>query len=405
MHNLSFVNDDIQEKHIFSVSELNELTRQILENTFPMIWIEGEISNLSQPSSGHIYFTLKDHAAQVRCAMFRTHKQRINFVIENGMHVLLQAKVSLYGARGDFQIIAYHLEKSGDGALQRAFEQLKQKLSQEGLFDLAHKKMIPPFCKRIGIITSPTGAAIRDILSVLKRRACFIPIIIYPVQVQGDLAAAQVIDAIKLANERAECDVLILARGGGSLEDLAAFNDEALARAIFNSNIPLVTGIGHEIDFTIADFVADVRAPTPSVAAELVAPHYQELENKFSMFEQKLLATFKHRLQQKKYQLLELEKKLKQPDARIRELMQHFDFLQIKLERTFNEYFLSKKQQFSAICSLLNAVSPIATLARGYAIVHDEAGNIVRDTNQLQLKQKLSVQLAVGKFICSVETI
>ncbi|MCU7921893.1 MAG: exodeoxyribonuclease VII large subunit, partial [Candidatus Thiodiazotropha sp. (ex Dulcina madagascariensis)] len=264
------------QREIYSVSRLVRETRAILEGSFPLIWVSGELSNLAQPASGHIYFSLKDEAAQVRCAMFRMKRQLLRFRPENGQQVTIRARVSLYEARGEFQLIVEQMEPAGEGALRLAFEQLKHKLATEGLFDSETKKPLPSPPNQLGIITSPTGAAVRDLLTVLRRRFPALPVIIYPVQVQGEDAPRQIIRMLQLANQRQECDLLILSRGGGSLEDLQAFNDEGLARAIHASQIPLVTGIGHEIDFTIADFVADRRAPTPSAAAELVSPDQQE---------------------------------------------------------------------------------------------------------------------------------
>ena len=265
-----------EERDIYTVSDLNARARVILEECFKTIWVSGEISNLAKPNSGHLYFSLKDERAQVRCAFFRNSQRGLRFTPENGQHVLVQAQVSFYAARGDFQLIVSQMEMAGAGALQVAFEQLKQRLHKEGLFSQAHKKKLPLFPKCLGIITSPTGAAIRDILKVLQRRFSSIPIIIYPTLVQGDKAADQISMAIQRATQRKECDVLILARGGGSLEDLWPFNEEKVARAMFHCPIPIVTGIGHEIDVTIADFVADQRASTPSAAAEMVSPNQQE---------------------------------------------------------------------------------------------------------------------------------
>lgn len=263
---------ELPARRVLSVSQLNREARALLEGGFPLIWVEGEISNLSRPVSGHVYFSLKDAAAQVRCTLFRNRATLLRFKPQDGLHVLMRARVSLYEARGDFQLIVEHMEEAGHGALQRAFEELKQKLAKQGLFDAAHKNLLPAVPRRIGVVTSPSGAAIRDILSVIRRRHAAVRVIIYPVPVQGEGSAEKIAAMIRLAAARAECDVLIVARGGGSLEDLWAFNEEIVARAIYACDIPVVSGVGHEIDFTIADFVADVRAPTPTGAAELVTP-------------------------------------------------------------------------------------------------------------------------------------
>ena len=251
-------------RDIYTISRLNREVKSVLEGSFPLLWVEGEISNFAQPASGHWYFSLKDEAAQVRCAMFRGRNRQVGFCPENGMQVLIRARIGLYEARGEFQIIAEHMEEAGDGALRRAFEALKQRLAAEGLFDSAHKRAIPERPRCVGVITSPTGAAVHDILTTLRRRFPALPVVIYPVPVQGEGVAAQIADMLALAGRRADCDVLILARGGGSLEDLWAFNEEVVARAIHACPLPVVSGIGHEVDVTIADFVADQRAAAPS---------------------------------------------------------------------------------------------------------------------------------------------
>ena len=262
-----------EQRDIYSITRLNREVRAVLEDSFPpSLWVRGEISNLAQPGSGHIYFSLKDKHSQVRCAMFRSANRHLRFAPENGREVLVRAGVSLYEGRGEFQLIVESMEPAGAGALQQAFEELKQRLLEEGLFADEHKQPLPAFPGTIGIITSPTGAAVRDIIHVLERRYARAGVIVYPVPVQGEGSAQQIAQAVDVANQRRECDVLILARGGGSLEDLWSFNEEIVARAIHHSVIPVVSGIGHEIDFTIADFVADQRAPTPSAAAEMVSP-------------------------------------------------------------------------------------------------------------------------------------
>ena len=260
------------ERDVYSVSRLNREVRTLLERGFGMIWLEGEISNFSRPSSGHWYFSLKDAGAQVRCAMFRQRNMSCAFTARDGQKVLVRARIGLYEPRGEFQLLVEHMEDAGLGALRRRFDELAAALAAEGLFAPERKRPLPALPKRIGVVTSPTGAALRDILHVLARRFPAVPVLIYPVAVQGAQAAAEIVAAIQLAGKRAECDVLILARGGGSLEDLWAFNDERLARVIAASSIPVISGVGHEIDFTIADFAADVRAPTPSAAAELAVP-------------------------------------------------------------------------------------------------------------------------------------
>ncbi|MGC2029538.1 MAG: exodeoxyribonuclease VII large subunit, partial [Steroidobacteraceae bacterium] len=264
------------ERDIYSVSRLNREVRVLLERGFGSLWLEAEISNFAKPSSGHWYFSLKDAAAQVRCAMFRQRNMSCAFIARDGQKVLVRARIGLYEPRGEYQLIVDHMEDAGLGALKRQFEELSAKLEREGLFAAERKRPLPSLPRRIGIITSPTGAAVRDILHVLARRFPAAAVLVYPVSVQGAQAAAEIVAALEAAGRRAECDVLILARGGGSLEDLWAFNDERLGRAIVASPIPVITGIGHEIDFTIADFAADMRAPTPSAAAEMVVPDAEE---------------------------------------------------------------------------------------------------------------------------------
>src|SRR5690554_997535 len=270
-------------RDILSVSQLNRRAKQLLETHLPLLWVEGELSNVSQPSSGHWYFTLKDAQAQVRCAMFRNRNQLVRFIPQQGQQVLIRARVSLYEGRGDYQLIAEHLEESGAGALQRAFDELKLKLAAEGLFEQSCKQPLPSLPRHIAVITSPTGAAVRDILSVLKRRFPAIPVTVIPVAVQGKEAAPQIVKAIEQANRSGLFDVLVVGRGGGSLEDLWPFNEEIVARAIFASALPVVSAVGHEVDFTIADFVADLRAATPTAAAELLAPVEHELRASISI--------------------------------------------------------------------------------------------------------------------------
>jgi exodeoxyribonuclease VII large subunit len=444
------MNPQSSEKEIFSVSRLVRETRAVLEGSFPLIWVSGEISNLAQPASGHIYFSLKDEVAQVRCAMFRMKRQQLRFRPENGQQVLIHARVSLYEARGEFQLITEHMEAAGEGALRLAFEQLKQKLANEGLFDRANKRPLPLPPKQLGIITSPSGAAIRDLLSVLKRRFPALPVVIYPVQVQGNEAAEQIIRMLKLAAKRTECDLLILSRGGGSLEDLHAFNDEALARAIRSSPIPVITGIGHEIDFTIADFVADRRAPTPSAAAELVTPDQQDWQKRLALLARRLhhrqaesLQQLqgrcdalqkrlnnqhpKQRLQQhaqrvdeitdrlnKRIQLNllqlsqrvdRLEAKLARhtPDKRVEGLLQKNTNLSERLHRAIKLYVNQQQTKLRQLARDLHNLSPLNTLGRGYAILSRPLdGTIITVANEVSIGEKLQARLHQGKLICQV---
>lgn len=439
------------EREIFSVSQLNRQARQLLETHLPLLWVEGELSNVSTPSSGHWYFTLKDEQAQVRCCMFRNRNMLVRFKPQQGQHVLLRARVSLYEGRGDYQIIAEHMEEAGSGALQRAFDELKHKLSQEGLFNEAHKKALPPLPKHIGVITSPTGAAIRDVLSVLERRFPGIPVTVIPVAVQGKESAPQIIKAIDLANRCGLFDVLLLTRGGGSMEDLWSFNEESVARAIFNSKLPIVCGVGHEVDFTIADFVADLRAPTPSAAAELLVPDGDDWLDKFIGFEVLLEEAMLRRLQQWQKHLRNLRQRLRHPRERLEQQAQRLDNLELRLKNHIHKLLANyknqliqlrlrqqahhpqirlaqlseriknaqtrlhtaqyrlidrKKQALGESVRMLNTLSPLSTLERGYALVTDtQTRKVISDSDQVIPGSEISARLAHGELICRVQSI
>lgn len=436
-------------QEIYTVSQLNRSVRDLLEEGFPALWVEGEISNCKRPSSGHLYFSLKDENAQVRCAMFRNRQIGLGFVPKDGIHVLAKAQISLYEERGDYQLIIEYLEETGAGKLRRAFEQLKQRLANEGLFDAQHKKSLPTFPKQIGVITSATGAAIRDILTVLKRRLRNIPVIIYPTPVQGAEAAPQIAAAIQIANQRKECDVLMVARGGGSLEDLWPFNEEIVARAIYASEIPIVSGVGHEIDFTISDFVADQRAPTPSAAAALVTPDGRELLQNINLLMQRLHRAISNELRHHQQTITNLKKLLQHPGRKLQDQAQQLDYLernlikatfhllhlqQTKLDHTYAKLeryqpqqlltLLTEKQKnltqrmqvamqnnlnaaqnkFVNICRALDTISPLNTLQRGYAIVSKNE-NILRNSQEVNVGDKVTAQLAKGQLNCIVENI
>jgi len=426
---------------IYSVSQLNSEVRHLIEKNFSSVWVQGEISNLARPASGHIYFSLKDPSAQIRCAMFRMSNRLLNFKPQDGMQVLVRANVSLYETRGDYQLIVDHMEESGYGLLQRKFEELKVKLAEQGLFDVEHKQEIPAFPSRIGVITSPSGAAIRDVLSVLKRRFPAIPILIYPIPVQGEEAPPKIVNMIKKANQRQDCDVIILTRGGGSLEDLWAFNDERVAHAIHDCKIPIVCGVGHEVDVTIADFVADVRAPTPSAAAELVSPNRDEWLLRVTRLKAQLLNEQIQRLTQAQQKLTWLTKRIQHPQQRIQRIAQRLDELEQRLTHllrlqqhtrsnrltnlihrlqqsspvqrlqklsyqrqaleqrmqiAINNRLVARKYQLTTLSRALDAVNPLSTLGRGYAIVRKTDGSIVRDANSLKIGEELSTQLQRG---------
>lgn len=440
-----------QEPTIYSVSQLNSEARLILEESFPYIWVEGEISNFAAPASGHWYFSLKDSGAQVRCCLFRSSQRKLGFTPKDGTHVLVKARVSMYEARGEFQLIAEFMEERGEGKLQRAFEALKKKLAAAGLFDEAHKKSLPEFPRTIGVITSATGAAIRDILHVLARRYPCAFVIIYPTLVQGSTAAPAIVNAIQTANQRAECDVLILARGGGSLEDLWPFNEEMVAYAIHQSELPIISGIGHEVDFTIADFVADLRAPTPSAAAEMATPDLDELMQTLLNYQRQLTRCMLQTLNTIKQQLDWTQKHLTQlhPKRRLTDKMQRLDFCELtlvqlitrklnRLSTHLQEYdkrlhkvtparhILTKQHQLHSALQLLvrsittrlilqstalsnaaaklDTLSPLATLNRGYAIASTH-GKVIHDAASVEVSDQLTVRLAKGTLDCKITSI
>jgi exodeoxyribonuclease VII large subunit len=389
---------------VYTISQLNGAARMLLEDNFPLIWVEGEVSNLAQPNSGHIYFTLKDASAQIRCAMFRGRSNNIIFKIANGAQVLVQAQISIYEPRGDYQLIVQQMELAGDGILRRKFEELKQRLAAAGLFASEHKKSIPQFPQAIGIITSPTGAALQDILNVLKRRFAAIPIMIYPTQVQGNEAAGQIVKAIELANKHKQCDTLILARGGGSLEDLWSFNEEIVARAIYASEIPIISGVGHEIDFTIADLVADLRAPTPSAAAELASPNADELETKLEHLSNKCQQLMRQKISQAESILNNLAKRLRHPRQKLQDFNQQLDNYEQRLNLAIRNYLQHQTSKLNNLAASLDAISPLATLKRGYAIItHRANGKIIRSIPEVKPGEKILARLQDGELECIVE--
>lgn len=435
------------EKKIFSVSQLNRQAKQLLETHLPLIWVSGEISNLAKPSSGHWYFSLKDDRAQVRCAMFKNANQRLRWQPESGKQVLIRARVSLYEGRGEYQLIVEHMEDSGAGALQQAYEALKLKLQHEGLFDEHKKQELPLFPNHIGVITSATGAAIRDILSVLARRYPIAPVTIIPVAVQGETAAPEMIQALSKAQQFGQFDLLIIGRGGGSIEDLWAFNNEALARALDACPIPIISAVGHEVDFTICDFVADVRAPTPSASAEIATPDLEEWQQALDVWRLQLIKRQQSQLQQKQKQLVFLQKRLRHPGERIQHQQQSLKQYQKSLYRAMSvllknlEQSLSqhkqrclqqhpqkqiahccerlnqltqryqkaiqtqlnfKQQQLSTKAQLLNAVNPLDILARGYSIAKKTDGDILRSSDQLDIGEEVHTRLAQGSFTSKV---
>lgn len=400
------MNIDISEQKppIITVSQLNNLARQILEESFDVAWVEGEISNFVRASSGHMYFTLKDQSAQVRCAMFRHRNMVLPFKIENGIHVIVKATVSLYEGRGDFQLIVDQMEEAGDGVLQRAFEALKKRLSEEGLFAEEQKQEIPSLPKCIGVVTSPTGAAVKDILTTLRRRFPAIPVIIYPTMVQGNEAAPQIVTALNNANKHKLCDVIILSRGGGSLEDLWPFNEEIVARAIYASKIPIVSGVGHEIDFTIADFVADRRAPTPTAAAELVTPHQEEWMSQYEYYYHRLIEKISQKIYQYDLLVQGLRKQLKHPGDRLREYAQRVDHHEHRLIAAIKNKIQNSQHVLASLSRALNNVSPLNVLSRGYSIIQKD-DKVISSATSLNLGDVVSVRLFTGELECLVQKI
>jgi exodeoxyribonuclease VII large subunit len=481
---------DVPGRSVYTVSRLNKEVRILLERGLGVVWVEGELSNFSQPSSGHWYFSLKDRDAQVRCAMFRLKNSALGFTPKAGQHVIARGRVSLYEPRGEYQLIVDHLEEAGVGALQREFERLKAKLAAEGLFASEHKRSLPRFPRRIGVVTSPTGAAVRDVLNILARRFPPAAVLVYPTAVQGAAAAPAIVQALQLASARMDCDVVILARGGGSLEDLWAFNDERVARAIRACAVPVVTGVGHEIDFTIADFAADARAPTPSGAAELVAPdrasclealarmearmsacmrrelrvvsgqfasvcarlkqshpgmrlihqaqRLDDLEQRLASAASAVLHTRRHRLSEafarlvqrspdvrlslRRQHLDDLQQRLaatsrallnarhhrlndassrlmrRSPEHLVRECGRREEVLRARLDHSVKQYLSRLSHRVELAGKTLDMASPLATLARGFAIVTRPDGSLVSDAGAIAPGEEIEARLASGRL-------
>jgi exodeoxyribonuclease VII large subunit len=439
------------ERSVFSVSALNREARLILESGLGTVWVEGEISNLSRPSSGHMYWSLKDDRAQLRCAMFRQSNRRLGFELANGQQVLVRGRISLYEARGDFQLIADYVEESGEGELRRRFEALKRKLAAEGLFDAERKQALPRLPRRIGVVTSPTGAAIRDVLIALRRRFPAVRVLIYPTRVQGEGAAAEIASRLALADRRGDCDLLILTRGGGSLEDLWAFNEEAVARAVAAVETPIIVGVGHEVDFTIAEFAADLRAPTPSQAAELAVPNRQDFVAAVQRAAEQLRRAALRSIEQARSRAATLAHRLQRahPGVALRTRQQRLDELEARLTRAVERRIAADKLRHGRLASRIRAasprlriatardrwrrndeklrsaiasrldrltrrislaerslrsLSPVATLARGYAIVtRADDGTLLRDATAVEHGTGIAVRLARGHLTATVD--
>ena len=439
----------------YTVSELNRLSRQTLESKFPLIWVEGEISNFSMPASGHWYFKMKDETATISCAMFRKQNSRSSFKPQNGIKALARCKITIYEVSGNYQLIIEQIESAGIGALQRKFEELKKQLFNEGIFDDEHKLPIPKYPKKIGIITSPTGAAIQDILSILKRRYPIASVLVYPSIVQGNTldgtsAAKELTERIIFANKVSNCDVLILTRGGGSIEDLWAFNDETLARSIHNSNVPIISAVGHEIDYTICDFVSDCRAPTPSAAAEIVSPdinsivqrlnekelqlnhmilgflqaRYQKIDNLFIRIKNpndylfhvktqieglrnRIYKNITSKIKIDKETLTHIDKNLQRnhPSEYLYNLFDRLCVLEKRLNNEVIELLITKRKKWESSLRLLEAVSPLNTIKRGYAIVLNKDKKIIKRTSDIKINDRIFTMLGDGGVFSNIEEI
>ena len=440
-----------QNDQILTPNQLNTLARDLLESAFPLVWVEGELGNVSRPASGHLYFTLKDARAQVRAAMFRPKSQWLKFVPREGLRVLVRGRLTLYEARGDYQLILDHMEEAGEGALRRAYDELKARLEAEGLFDPARKRPMPAHVRRLAIITSPSGAAVRDVLSVLARRFPMLEVELLPSLVQGETAAAQITSLLRQADASGRYDVILLTRGGGSLEDLWAFNDEQLARGIAASKTPVVSAVGHETDFSLSDFAADLRAPTPSVAAELLVPDQRDLAMRLRRLAQRLnqlqvhtlsqamqradraalrlqaqspqarLALLRHRQQaafarlqaswrqQQERRGMHLARAAavlrgNQPRRRLDALAERLGALAPRAQAAMARQLQRDALRLRGIARSLEAVSPLATVARGYAILtRADDGSLVRGTSQVQAGDELRARLAEGELTVRVE--
>ena len=440
------------QEHIYTISELNDEVASTLSQTFGVIWIEGEISNLMKSAAGHVYFSLKDQSASVRCAMFRMQNQSLDFSLKDGTQILARAKVGLYKQRGEFQLIVEFAEESGEGLLRQKFELLKQELLKEGLFNDEHKLPLPELPESIGLITSPKGAAVQDMLKTIKRRYPLVNVIVYPTPVQGKDATKKIASAIDNANARGECEVLIIARGGGSLEDLWCFNEELVARSIFNSQIPVITGIGHETDFTIADLVSDLRAPTPTAAAEIALPSLNEIMDQLNRFifdisqlTDRRITDFKHQLRsvslrmqashphaklQLNLQKLDLiDEKMRQlpmmqlmdlknifkisfskllssnPKNKIETEKQNLEINNMALLNAMTAAIERKRNRFSILTTQLESASPLQLLNRGYAVVTNKDGQSIKTVKDIKAGVTVRTKLSDGSFLSNVEKV
>lgn len=440
------------QEHIYSISELNDEVASTLTEGFGVIWVEGEISNLMRSAAGHVYFSLKDESASVRCAMFRMQNQSLDFELRDGMQILARTKVGLYKQRGEFQLIVEYAEESGEGLLRQRFELLKQTLQKEGLFDELHKKPLPKMPKTIGLVTSPKGAAVQDIIKTIKRRYPIVRVIVYPTLVQGNEATKKIASAIDIANQRDECDVIIIARGGGSLEDLWCFNEELVARSIFHSKIPIISGIGHETDFTITDLVADLRAATPTAAAEIALPTTSEIIDRLNRYIFDITQLIDYKVNHFRHQLksASLRMQASHPQSKLQFNMQKLDLINEKIQKlpmmqvsdlknifkiSFSKLLASnpkinieaerqnlemknmalsnaiigliesKRNHFSVMTAQLEGASPLQSLSRGYALVTNEDGRNIKSVKKIKTGASVKTKLSDGSFVSRVEKI
>ncbi len=388
--------------HILTISELNRLAREVLEMSFPLFWVSGEVSNFTRAASGHWYFSLKDQTAQVKCVMFRGRNSYVDFTPREGDKIEARCTVTLYEARGDFQLTVEFIQKAGLGALFEAFEKLKNKLALEGLFDAASKHAIPKYPNTIGIVTSPDAAALRDVLTTLKRRNPGVGVIIYPTSVQGKGAAETIAKAINTASQRAEVDTLIICRGGGSMEDLWQFNEEIVARAIANCEIPTISGVGHETDFTICDFVADMRAATPTAAAELACMEVNSLKNQLANLYNHLNKQMTFTLNQQAQKLDFLARRLVSPLQQLENKANQLKQLQNRLALAIQQQLQTHQQHLLRLKNSVEQLNPNAVLARGYAIVQNRMGELVKNSQQLQINEQVNITLSQGSASASI---
>ncbi len=390
----------------YSVSEITRMVKEILESNVPVLWVRGEVSNYTLHTSGHMYFSLKDENSQLRCVMFRAAVGRLSFEVQPGMSVEARGEITVYERSGQYQLNVFELLPAGYGALQLALEELKKKLDKEGLFDVSRKMPLPQYPRRIGVVTSPTGAAVRDIVRIIRKRQPATEIILFPVRVQGEGAAKEISDAIDSFNEFGRVDVLIIGRGGGSLEDLWAFNEESVARAIYRSRIPIVSAVGHEIDFTISDLVADVRAPTPTAAAQMVVRDATEVKKELSAIARSLLAAVRSTLSAARREVERTKGRYafaRAPDM-LTQRVQRIDEMSRRLERTWSKVLVERKQALGAYAGRMRALDPREVLRRGYAVCRLEAtGDVLREASRRLLNERVQVELYKGSLFCNVE--